>query len=181
MKSVFLKISIVFVIIIIICLIIFPFVEIDTGDKIIKFSYSDDISKYEENPCYGENYFYNEEKDVSIYYFTFYEFLFFHVFVLEYEEGNICDSEYLLEEEYISNFLNNAVITSNSNNIDLGSLIIGKTPVVSNKKYYGNDYETFIEYELDEKYQIMYIFYVDDLLVIQVGLSDEGPKFIAYK
>ena len=27
----------------------------------------------------------------------------------------------------------------------------------------------------------MYIFYVDDLLVFQIGNSDEGPTFIAYE
>ena len=38
-----------------------------------------------------------------------------------------------------------------------------------------------IDYVLDGKYETLYVFYVDDLLVIQVGFSDEGPKFIAYK
>ena len=37
------------------------------------------------------------------------------------------------------------------------------------------------EYKLDGEYKEMYIFYNDDLLIIQIGLSDEGPKFIAYK
>ena len=44
-----------------------------------------------------------------------------------------------------------------------------------------DDYENMIEYTLNGENQILYVFYVDDLVVIQVGLSDEGPKFIAYK
>ena len=66
-------------------------------------------------------------------------------------------------------------------NVNISKLIEGKHAIVGNKRYSGNDYETFIEYKLDGKYQTMYIFYIEDLLVIQVGLSDEGPKFIAYK
>jgi len=45
----------------------------------------------------------------------------------------------------------------------------------------GNEYDKAIYYVLDGKSEVMYVFYVDDLLIIQVGYSDEGPKFIAYK
>ena len=41
--------------------------------------------------------------------------------------------------------------------------------------------DSVIYYTLDGKEEVMFIFYVDELLVIQVGLSDEGPKFIAYE
>jgi hypothetical protein len=63
----------------------------------------------------------------------------------------------------------------------LATLIIDKKAIVGNKKYFGNDYLNSIEYILDGKEEIMYLYYLDDLLVIQVGLSDEGPKYIAYK
>ena len=78
------------------------------------------------------------------------------------------------------NIMNKALIY-NSHNINLSSLIEGKTPIVSNTRYLGNDYSTSIGYILDGKEETMYIFYKDDLLIIQVGLSDEGPKYIAYK
>ena len=100
---------------------------------------------------------------------------------LNYKKGNICASEYLLEEDYINDFLDRAVINENVNNIDVSNLIEGKSAIVSNKKYFGNDYSNGIWYQLDGKEEVMYIFYVDDLLVIQVGYSDEGAKFIAYK
>ena len=38
-----------------------------------------------------------------------------------------------------------------------------------------------ITYTLNNRHETMYVFYQYDLLVIQVGLSDEGPKYIAYK
>lgn len=165
----------------IIFLLVYPLILIDTGDKLIKFSYNEDTSSLEDYSCYDESYFYNKDKDISIYGYDFKKFLFFHVIILEYKNGNVCDTEYLLEESYISNFLDDAEITYNSKNIDLTKLIKGKSAIVGNKRYFGNDYETFIEYVLDGDYGILYVFYVDDLLVIQVGLSDEGPKYIAYK
>ena len=161
--------------------ILYPFILIDTGDRLIKFSYDGDVSEFEDVSCYDESYFYDEKRDISIYDFDFNKFMFFHVDVMKYEIGNVCDTEYLLEESYIDNFLNNAVILDNEKNIDLEKLISGKSAIVGNTRYFGNDYENMIEYTLDGENEIMYVFYENDLLVIQVGLSDEGQKFIAYK
>lgn len=169
------------ILVLILILIIYPFIEININNKIIAFSYSDDISKFEDYGCYSESYFYNEKRDISIYNYDFKKFLFFHTIIIEYKDGNVCEKEYVLEEEYINNFIDRAEIEYNEKNIDLSKLIDGKTAIVSNKKYFGNDYDTSISYILDGKHEILYIFYVEDLLVIQVGLSDEGPKFIAYK
>ena len=177
MKKIFICISLI----LFLFLLIYPFIEIDTGKKIIVFGYNDDVSKYEDVSCYDESYFYFEDKDISIYEFNYYRFIFFHMIKLNYKKGNICASEYLLEEDYINDFLDRAVINENVNNIDVSNLIEGKSAIVSNKKYFGNDYSNGIWYQLDGKEEVMYIFYVDDLLVIQVGLSDEGPKYIAYK
>ena len=81
----------------------------------------------------------------------------------------------------IENFIKNAKICENDKNIDIASLIEGKEVIVGNTRYTGNDYTTVIFYELDGRYEEMYVFIVDDLLVIQVGSPDELPKFIAYK
>ena len=162
-------------------LIIYPLIEFNIGNKIIKFSYNEDVSEFEENACYDENYFYNEERDISIYNFDFKKILVFHIIILEYKEGNVCDTEYVLDEEYIDDFLDRAVIKENVNNIDLAKLIEGKKAIVGNIRYFGNDYSNSVEYILDGKEELLYVFYIDNLLVIQVGSSDEGPKYIAYK
>jgi len=169
------------IVIILLFLIIYPLIEIKTKDRIIKFSYSDDISIYEDGLCYDESYSYVDDLDISINDWDIYKFLFFYVIELGYVDGNICDSEYFLEESYINVFLDRAVIEDNPDNIDLGELIKGKTAVVGNVRYSTDDSKSQICYTLDGEYQDMFIFYVDDLLVIQVGLSDEGPRFIAYK
>lgn len=166
---------------IIIFLLLLPKIAIYGENKVTFISYSDDISKFEQNMCYNENYYYYEDLDISINSFNVEKKLFLYFITLGYEEGNICASEYTLEEKYIENFLENAIIESNDNNIDLSSLIEGKEAIVGNTKYNGNEYDNAIYYTLDGKEDVLYIFYVDDLLVIQVGVPDEAPKFIAYK
>ena len=100
---------------------------------------------------------------------------------MEYEEGNYCDTQFVLEEDYIRDFLERAEIEENVNNLDIAKLIEGKEAIVGNTRYLGNDYENGIFYVLDGKYEELYVFYVDDLLVIQVGSPDESPKYIAYR
>jgi len=171
--------SIIFLLIVI--LLVLPLIKIDTGSKLIYLSYSDDISEYESNMCYHESICYYEKKDISIKSFDIKKYFIFYLITLEYEKGNLCDTEWQLEEEYIDNFINNAEITDNPYNIDIKNLIEGKTAIVSNTRYLKNDYQTFINYKLDGKYDVMYVFYNDDLLILQVGYPDETTKFIAYK
>ena len=179
-KKIFL-VSVILFFIIISLLILYPNIEINKDNKIIKFSYSDDISRFEDEDCYSESYFYNKKRDISIYNYDFKKFLFFHIIIIEYKEGNICDTEYLLEESYINDFVNNAEIEENENNIDISKLIANKEAIVGNTRYQGNEYDNAIYYILKGKQEVLYVFYIDDLLVIQVGYSDEGPKYIAYK
>lgn len=162
-------------------LFILPLIKIDKNNKLIFISYRDDISEFEDDFCYHESITYYKKRDISIKEFNIKKYFIFYLYSLEYEKGNLCETEWQLEEEYITNFINNAEITYNPSDINIEALIKDKTPVVSNTRYLGNDYETVINYKLDNKYEEMYIFYKDDLLIIQVGNPDETTKFIAYK
>ena len=164
-----------------ILLLIYPTIEIQTDDKLIAFRYTDDITEFESEISYNESYVYYADRDISIKDYDFKKFLFFHVIIMEYVEGNYCDTQFVLEEEYIEDFLERAEIKYNDSNLDIAKLIEGKEAIVENTRYLGNDYENAIYYVLDGKYEELYVFYVDDLLVIQVGSPDESPKFIAYK
>lgn len=175
------KILIAVAVIVALALVIYPNIVIDTGDRLLVCNYTGDFSEYEENQSYNEAYCYNEKYDVSLHTFDVYNFLFFHVISMEYVEGDVRETEFILEESYITNFLANAEIKYNENNIDIAKLIEGKEAIVGNTRYLGNDYVNGIFYVLDGKHEEMYVFYVDDLLVIQVGSPDELPKFIAYK
>lgn len=162
-------------------LLIYPNIEIQTDDKFIAFRYSDDITEFEDEISYNESHAYYEKRDISIYNYDFKKFLFFHVITMDYVEGNYCDTQFILEESYIDDFLERAKIEYNDNNLDIAKLIEGKKAIIGNTRYLGNDYENAIYYELDGKHEELYVFYVEDLLVIQVGSPDESPKYIAYK
>lgn len=179
-KKILIPIGIIIVIIGAI-LLIYPTIEIQTDDKLIAFRYTDDISEFETEISYNESYVYYADRDISLKTFDFDKFLFFHVISMEYIEGNYCDTQFILEEEYIEDFLERAEIKYNDSNLDIAKLIEGKEAIVGNTRYLGNDYKNAIYYVLDGKYEELYVYYVEDLLVIQVGSPDESPKFIAYK
>ena len=162
-------------------LIAFPFIEINTGSRLIRFSYTGDFCEYEENPSYNELYFYNEKHDVSISSFNVKNFLCFYKIDMEYIKGDFRETQFLLEEEFIDYWLKNAIIEENEQKIDIAEIIKNKTAIVSNKRYSGNEYDKSIVYELDGKWETMYVFESEGLTVIQVGSPDELPKFIAYK
>ena len=181
MKKALIVIAFVFVILIGFALIAYPHIEFKTEDKLIRCSYSDDFSEYDDNHSYNELYAYNEKNDVSIKSFDVKKFLFFYVIEMECIPGDFREVQFVLEESYIKDFIENANIEEAPDGFDLAALIEGKEAVVGNTRYTGNDYECGVFYELNGKYEEMYVFYVDDILVIQVGSPDELPKFIAYK
>lgn len=176
-------ISIIYIIFLlfILILVVYPFIEIDTGSKIIQFRYSDSIDEFDKFTCYDDSYSYSEKRNITVTNIDFKKFMFFHVITVSYENGNKCATEYYLDESYIEDYINNAEIKYNDNNIDVAKLIENRKVITGNIRYSGNDYLNEVGYILNGKHQILYVFYIDDLLVIQVGLSDEGPKFIAYK
>ena len=175
------KCILIIVIIILGILIIYPNIEFRKNNKLYVFSYSENLLEWEDNMCYQERYSYNEKRNISVYQWNIKKFLIFKILILDYKNGNLCDSEYLLEESYIKDFINKAKIIENEDNIDIEKLIQNKTPVVGNKRYFtdGDKYQIF--FELNGEEEEMFVFYNNDLLIIQVGLGDEGAKYIAYK
>ena len=107
--------------------------------------------------------------------------LFFRWLELEFKKGNICDTEYYLDDEYINKIINESEIIENKNNINLKELIKDRIAILDNKKYSTDEDKIFILYKLDNKEEELYLFYIDDLLIIQIGNVDEGAKYIAYE
>lgn len=178
----------IFILIGLIFISLYPKIEFYTESYLYMFSYSKNLEKnedfieLEDETCYDESYSYNKKRNISLNNWEYKNFLFFRWLKVKYKKGNICSTEYLLEESYINKFLNNAIIKENKDNINLSELIKDKEPIVENKRYPWNDNASYIEYVLDGEYKEMYIYINDEeLIIIQVGLSDEGPKYIAYK
>ncbi|MBQ7105796.1 MAG: hypothetical protein IJN90_08060 [Bacilli bacterium] len=183
-KKIFMFITIFLIIVIVLFIgyLSLPLFEFRNDNKLYVFTREESFGEFEENQCYSENVSYNKKRDISITSWDIKELpLGIYMLILEYEDGNLCNYEYILEEEYILSVIEKAEITDNSSNINLEELIEGREAIVSNKRYLGNEYDKAMYYILDGREEVLYIFYVDDLLVIQVGYSDEGPRFIAYK
>ena len=161
--------------------LIYPNIEFKKNGKLYVCSFSADFSEFEENPSYNEAYFYNEERDLSLRNFEVGNFLFFYVISFDYVKGDVRKTQFMLDEKFISYWLENAVIEENETGLDIAELIEGKTAVVSNTRYLGNEYDRSITYVLDGKWETLYVFESNGLTVIQVGSTDECPKFIAYK
>lgn len=175
-------IPLIILILIITILLIYPNISFQKNNKLYYFSYNEVESEFEENMCYDESYSYNKKRDISIYDWNTKNFLFFYLHTMSYKEGNVCDREFVLTEQDLNRIITEAEIIDNEDNIDISKLIKDKEPIVSNTRYPWNDKYLYIGYELDGNYKEMYISYnEDDLLIIQVGNSDEGPRYIAYK
>ncbi len=171
----------VLLLILLLSLLIYPKIEFKKDGKFYALRLTGDFSEFEQNASYNELYFYNEKNDISLKNFEVKNFLWYHLFSFDYVDGDFRQTQFKLEEEYIQNFLKNAVIEQNDANIDIAELIDGKTAVVGNTRYSGNEYENGIYYELDGKWDEMYVFESEGMTVIQVGSPDELPKYIAYK
>lgn len=177
------KITIIMCIFIGICLCIYPHIEFYSDDYLYMMSYglrfdkSSDYDELEQEFCYDENYSYNKKRNISTSSFEYNGFLFFKWFKVKYVDGNVCENEFILTEEYINNFIEKADIVENNDNINLEILIEGKKAIVKNKRYPFNENYSYISYYLDGMLEEMFIYNYEDLLIIQVGLGDEGPKY----
>lgn len=180
-SKILLGILIAFIVFVAAFLIIFPNIEIRKDNKLIICSYSDYLSEFDENLSYGEIYSYSEKRDISVKNCSFKKFLFFFVFEYDYVEGDFRKTQFVLKEEILKDWITNGKVIENPKNIDIKALIEGKKSIVGNTRYLGNDYDTSVTYKLGKDYQEFFVFYKDDLLIIQMGTSDELPKFIAYK
>ncbi len=162
-------------------LIIYPNIEFKKGGKFYAFRYSGDIEQFEDELSPDERYGYYKKADISVNNYKVKKFLFFYLIKMDYIEGNYMDSMYFIEKEYIDTVLDSAKIIENTGNIDLKKLLEGKTAIEGNTKYPGNEYDNEIVFKLDGETQTLFVYEYDGMVCIQVGNTDEGPKYIAYK
>ena len=173
---------IVLVVISLVVYFIYPTIEFTKDNKLYVMTFKEDWLEWEENMCYDESYSYNKKRDISIYDWKLKARGPFKYFILEFKKGNVCASEYILEEEYIERVIKEAKIVENKDGVKLSKLIKNKEAIVGNTRYPWNDNHHYIGYELDGEYKEMYVSKNEEgLLIIQINNSDEGPKYIAYK
>ena len=189
-KKLWISVAVIIVAIVAV-LFLYPHITIQTDNQLIACRYSDDISEFESQLSADERYTYYADKDVTWTGFDFQKYGPFYVLTFDIQPGNLIEGIYLLEEAYISDFLEHAVIDVVEKDYkevelttdDIAVMLEGKTAIVSNQRYTCPDYDAAyrVYYQLGDEENILYIFETDGLLAIQVGYPDEGPKFIAYE
>lgn len=160
---------------------IYPHIEIKTENALIALRYSDDISEFDMYGTADETSFYYEKYDISLYDFEVNNFLFFHKITMKYKDGDMRKQQFLLKAEDVDYVLKNWQIAENEGNIDITKMLYGKTAIEQNKRIPFDSFTNSIYYVLDGEENVMHIGEKDGQVLIQIGNSDEGPKYIVYE
>ncbi len=185
-KNKALKVFITLFLIIVIIAFVLLFIDkikITVGNEIRYISLTSDVLWIEDNSitCYDDGLTYLKNKDITVKNVDFRKvgFLWYHR--VTFEEGNLCEYEFYIDEKDFLYIITKGEVQENDDKLDLLNLIKGKEAVVGNKKYPWDEERKYISYKVDDKYLELYVSQQKELLVIQIGNSDEGPKYIAYR
>jgi len=160
-------------------------IKITVGDEVrfVSLDNMDGALWTEENAitCYDDGITYKKDKDISIKSIDFKRvgFLWYHR--IKFEKGNLCDYEFYITEKDFLYMISKAEIVENEDKIDLLDMIKGKEAIVGNTRYTWEEDYKYLGIKVDGNYKEIYVTERDGLLVIQIGNSDEGAKYIAYK
>ena len=185
-KNIFFKIFItIFIIVAILAfsLLFIDKIKITSGNEIRYISLNEDDSWIDDNSitCYDESYTYLKDKGVTIKDIKVKKVLFLWYHTLTFEEGNVCEYEFFIDEKDFLYMITKGEVIENEDKVDLTKMIKGKTAITGNTKYTWVDDYKYIMLKVDGKDMEIYVTERDGLLVIQIGNTDEGPKYIAYK
>ena len=149
--------------------------------------------------CYDESYFYDKGKDVTITKFSNKKKFLLDKVYIDYDNGNLCDFEYVLEEDFISKFVKDADVdtveiekcskgkckTSKSKR-DISNLLnlVNKEKFTKENKYISlpENYKYVINvyYNMDNSANLLNIFVIDDNVIIKNIDENDHPKNIKY-
>ena len=185
-KNIFFKIFMtIFIIVAILAfsLLFIDKIKITSGNEIRFISLDDSIDWIDKDSitCYDESYTYMKDKDISIDSINIKKvwFLWYHRYT--FKEGNVCEYEFFIDEKDFLYMITKGEVIENEDKLDLTKMIKGKTAITGNTKYTWVDDYKYIMLKVDGKEKEIYVTERDGLLVIQIGNTDEGPKYIAYK
>ena len=186
-KNKFFKVFVViFVILLVLAfsLLFIDKIKITVGNEIRYISLSSDVlwmENEEYTTCYDDGLTYLKKRNITVKNIDFKKigFLWYHRVI--FEEGNLCDYEFYIEEKDFLYMITKGEILENKDKIDLVEMIKGKEAIVGNTRYPWVEEYKYLQIKVDKDYKDVYVSERDGLLVIQIGNGDEGPKYIAYK
>ncbi len=158
-------------------------IKITSGNEIRYISLDSDVSWIDENSitCYDESYTYLKDRNVSIKDIDSKKVWFLWYHKLTFVEGNVCETEFFIDEKDFLYMITKGEVIENEDKLDLTKMIKGKKAITGNTKYSFEDDYKYIMLKVDGEEKEIYVTEREDLLVIQIGNTDEGPKYIAYK
>lgn len=158
-------------------------IKITSGNEIRYISLDSDVSWIDDNSitCYDESYTYLKDRDVSINSINSKKVWFLWYHRLTFKEGNVCEYEFFIDEKDFLYMITKGEVIENEDKLDLTKMIKGKEAITGNKKYDLEEDRKFIMLKVDGEEKEIYVNERESLLVIQIGNTDEGPKYIAYK
>lgn len=186
-KNKFFKVFVViFVILLVLAfsLLFIDKIKITVGNEIRYISLSSDVlwmENEEYTTCYDDGLTYLKKRNITVKNIDLKKigFLWYHRVI--FEEGNLCDYEFYIEEKDFLYMITKGEILENKDKIDLVEMIKGKEAIVGNTRYPWVEEYKYLQIKVDKDYKDVYVSERDGLLVIQIGNGDEGPKYIAYK
>lgn len=161
------------------------------------------LSKYLESleTCYDESYFYDSDLNITIFKYYVEDEKPFNKIYLDYQFGNYCKNEYILDKDWISEFQDKAKLSE----IKLETCEFGKCEERDVDQKYIDDlmnymlayereeltvnigvkvdtkYVTSVYYSLNNKSYMLNIFEYDDYLAFKIINQDDQQKNAIYK
>ena len=175
---------IIVLVILVFCLLLIDKVKITVGNEIRYISLSSDtlwMEKEEYTTCYDDGLTYLKKRDITVKNIDFKKVGFLWYYRVAFEKGNLCDYEFYIEEKDFLYIITKGEVVENESKLDLSKMIKGKEAIVGNTRYPWEDDYKYIGLNIDGEYKEIYVTEREDMLVIQIGNVDEGPKYIAYK
>lgn len=173
----------VVVVILVFSLLFIDKIKITSGDEIRFISLDENIDWLDKDSitCYDESYTYMKDRDITVDSINIKKvwFLWYHRYT--FREGNVCEYEFFIDEKDFLYMITKGEVIENEDKVDLIKMIKGKEAITGNKRYSLEENRKFIMLKIDDEEKEIYVDEVDGLVIIQIGNTDEGPKYIAYK
>lgn len=141
--------------------------------------------------CYDESVFYDSKNDISITKYKINKNSFFNEITIKYDKGNLCATEYVLDDDYLVMFDNIKVIDSyiykNNKKKEFNKLInlvldinLFNRVTKNEVSNYDDGYKIEVNYTYEEKGYSMMVYNSDRYLVVEIVDNNDAHRYAYY-